>query len=527
MDLAGDQAILTQNSIKAQIRFPSSNFTLSVPKTPENFPLRLSPVPNYDTFYMFSRRSRGSPISSSEARDKTMEKEVASPSGSPADYSKGSPLSTIRLNTKSLYDELGYSSRNFWEPSDDEFEEMEGTPTQASDTNFPSASRTKSAGNIGSPISNLQHLSRTPTKQRKQAHLVAHLQAPELSPRKTIGKSATRNYKSSLTSFACPSPLRSVEHSPTKQMGSWLSKPLDPASSEAVEPNTSMWDADDEEFDRWPGPETLDRVGEDYTTRGRQMRGLRSTSNSTPAACDTNSTLQQLEDLRHELLDKRSGNPYGMDAHDTVMSRFFATDVPDLPASNPPRHMHIIAHDAYLDSADAIVRCAMPRLCDAVATVLYLTNPKCLIEFLDPNVEVFEWRRSGNRIMIRREGNQVIVGTYANFGTNYAWTYFVRSDISDKGLWTETYASVSVVVTPVSRHGVMFDQIESELSSLGIEPTDLKYALFMGRDLAYFLLSREPWRYHVFRKWIVEWEADGVVTEAVEYEREMLRQAGG
>ncbi|CAE7215084.1 hypothetical protein CFE70_009871 [Pyrenophora teres f. teres 0-1] len=526
-DLAGDQAAPTQNSIKDQIRSPSSTFRLSVPRSRETFPLRPYPVPNYDTFSMSSRRLRGSPSSSSEAWNRTAEKEVVTPTGSPGNRSKGPPLSTIKLNTKNLYDELGYSSRGFWEQSGDEFVEMEGTPRQPSDTRFSSAHRNTSSENVGSPISSLQHLSRTPTKQREQEHLVAHLQALELSPCETIRKSATSKFKSSLTSSACPSPLRSVEHSPTKQMGSWLSKTSDPAPSEAVQPNTSMWDADDEEFDRWPGQETLDRVGQDYTTRGRQMRGLRSTSNSAPAACDTNFTVQKHEDVKHELLDRHSGNPYGMDAHDSVMSRFFATNVPDLPASNPPRHMHIIAHDAYLGSADAIVRCAMPRLCDAVATVLYLTNPKCLKEFLDPNVKVFEWRRSGNRIMIRREGDQVIVGTYANFGTNYVWTYFVRSNISNKGLWTETYASVSVVVTPVSRVGVMFDQVESELSSLGIEPTDLNYALFMGRDLAYFLLSREPWRYHVFRQWVVEWEADGVVTEAVEFEREMLRQVTG
>ena len=252
-----------------------------------------------------------------------------------------------------------------------------------------------------------------------------------------------------------------------------------------------------------------------------------SDTNPIPQVCTPTLTFQQLDDLKHELLDKNSGNPQGSDVHDSVLSQFYSNDSSDLPASNPPRHMHLLAQDAYMDSRDTIVRCAMPRLCDAVATVLYLTSPKCLEEFLNPHVKVFEWRRSGNGIMIRRDANRVVVGTFGNFGTTYVWTYFVCSDISDDGLWTETYASVSRVVMPVSKDGVRFDQAESEPSSLGIEPTDPKYALYMGRELAYFLLSREPWKFQVFRKWVVEWEVDGVVTEALAHERKMLRQREG
>ena len=283
----------------------------------------------------------------------------------------------------------------------------------------------------------------------------------------------------------------------------------------------------------------LDRIGKDYTIRNRQMRALPSTSHSAdttvptftsedanpiPQVCIPNLTLQQIEDLKHELLDRNSGNPQSSDAHDLVMSHFYSNDLSDLPASNPPRHMHLLAQDAYMNSRDTIVRCAMPRLCDAVATVLYLTSLKCLEEFLNPYVKVFEWRRSGNGVMIRREASRVVVGTYANFGTMYVWTYFVCADISDSGLWTETYASVSRVVMPVSKDGVRFDQAETEPSSLGIKPTDPKYALSMGRELAYFLLSREPWRFQDFRRWVVEWEVDGVVTEALAHEKKMLLQ---
>jgi hypothetical protein len=186
--------------------------------------------------------------------------------------------------------------------------------------------------------------------------------------------------------------------------------------------------------------------------------------------------------------------------------------------------MYVLNCGAYLDSDDNIVRCALPRLSDAVATILYGTNPKCLDAFLDPDVKIFEWRRSGNRIMIRREGSQVIVGTYGNFGTKYVWTYFVRSEISASGAWTQTYGAVNLVTTPVSADKVHFDEAESEPSALGISSTDPKYALYVGRELGYFLLCRTPWRFNYNSSQKVEWQVDGVTYEAVEFERRMLRE---
>ncbi|KAJ4378150.1 hypothetical protein N0V83_000983 [Neocucurbitaria cava] len=185
----------------------------------------------------------------------------------------------------------------------------------------------------------------------------------------------------------------------------------------------------------------------------------------------------------------------------------------------PARHPHILDVKAYKGSSDKIIQSALPRICDAVVTVLYLTSPKCLADFLDPTVKIFEWRRDGNCLMIRREGNNIIVGTYHNFGTRYVWTYFVRSSVSYTGVWTEIFAATTQGNTPISGKGVRFDQFEAEPNSLGIDSTDEKFALFVGRGLAWFLLKWEVWNYRYWHKYNVEWEADGVITNAREYER--------
>lgn len=97
--------------------------------------------------------------------------------------------------------------------------------------------------------------------------------------------------------------------------------------------------------------------------------------------------------------------------------------------------MHILSWNAYCaaitraqkateeegdgDSDGSVVmQYVRPRLCDAIATVLFETSSKCLDAFLDPTVKVFEWRHeySGSSrrlcVVIRREGNEVIVSLY-------------------------------------------------------------------------------------------------------------------
>lgn len=80
--------------------------------------------------------------------------------------------------------------------------------------------------------------------------------------------------------------------------------------------------------------------------------------------------------------------------------------------------MHVINLGAYFGSADALVQAASPRLCDAVATILSHTNVSCVEAFLDPGVKEFvykrevEGRKGGNVVIVRREGNEVIVRFY-------------------------------------------------------------------------------------------------------------------
>lgn len=232
------------------------------------------------------------------------------------------------------------------------------------------------------------------------------------------------------------------------------------------------------------------------------------------AITGANLTEKEHDDLWNDLQDMECGNPDGTDVHDEVMRQFYLDLHPNLPASLPARYMHIIGHKAYSKSSDSIVKLAMPRLCDAVATVLYYTHPKCLEEFLSPDVYRFEWHHQGDCAMIRREGNVVTVGTYHNFGTTYVWTYFVRSTISYAGAWTDNYAAVSLITTPISQDGVEFEQSYAEPSAHGLSPIDPKYALCQGRDLALFLLIHRVWDYRLHFRWPITWESDGVVTNA-------------
>jgi hypothetical protein len=182
---------------------------------------------------------------------------------------------------------------------------------------------------------------------------------------------------------------------------------------------------------------SLDRVGREYTVRGGSRTrpppptltpvssssgGFASASaggdaDAIPSFCCANLTEQQHEDLVYDLRDKEMGNSEGSDLHDQVMAQFYYHGIADKGAA---RQMHVLdcaAYFASLDANDIIVRCARPRLSDAVATVLYGAPPKCLDAFLNADVKIFEWRRS--RMLIRRGGNEVIVGTFGNFGTKY------------------------------------------------------------------------------------------------------------
>jgi hypothetical protein len=292
-------------------------------------------------------------------------------------------------------------------------------------------------------------------------------------------------------------------------------------------PPKSIWDAEDNEFDRWPtaaeARKELDSIRQNATTkRGTFVRPVEpeldvaekiAEAVRTPMG-DATRSLSEEEQTILELEDMDCGNPGGRDLHDSIIMPLRSRDYNALPASAPTRHMHALDAKAYTTNTDPIVVAARPRLCDAVATILAYTSPQCLADFLNPEVEVFEWRRLINCVMIRREGNKVMVGTYYNYGTMYQWGYLVRSTIDKEGAWTETWASVCQGMTPIGKDGVLFEQFQARDADCGVEPDDEEFALYTGRQLADFLLRYEVWNYYKWWRYSIEWETDGKLTRA-------------
>ena len=126
-------------------------------------------------------------------------------------------------------------------------------------------------------------------------------------------------------------------------------------------------------------------------------------------------TEEHTRDMIAELLDPAWGNPEAKDTHDMLMQRFYRWDYEELPGDYPARHMHVLNWQAFMHTTDRVIDLARPRLCDAVATILFETSPDCLTQFIDGGVKVFEWRNSsvekngGLSLVLRREGCTVWV----------------------------------------------------------------------------------------------------------------------
>ena len=343
------------------------------------------------------------------------------------------------------------------------------------------------------------------------------------------------------------SPLHSPQRDPRHLFGSqethlpWVRKLSPNQFAMNVSPNMlprdapppkSVWAAEDDEFDRWPtavqAREELDAVRREAMTKRstfvKPNKPELSVAEQIAEAVDTpmgdgTRTEDEQEQTILELDDMDCGNPWGRDLHDDIVEPFRSRDYTVLPAHAPARHMHVIDAKAYTSSTDSVTKAAQPRLCDAVATVLAYTSPECLEAFLNPEVEVFEWRRLGKCVMIRREGKEVLIGNYYNFGAMYQWGYLIRSTIDADGAWSETWASVSQGTTPVEKDRVLFEQFEAEGTDWNVEPDSEEFALYMGRQLAGFLLRYEVWNYYRWWRYKVEWEADGKVTNAREKNR--------
>jgi hypothetical protein len=462
--------------------------------------------------------------------------QLAKPCASPG-------LSTLRRESAKLFARPANSSSNFWDE-----EEYDEVMDQLTSMSFSQTQRIR-----GNPLKSMRGSSslakgtRSPMLGLEDKENVSKvLNSQSSSKSQQARRSRLTSTGGSLLPFrpTRPFPLKSVSRAlkPLGQAGK-----IPGVVGKESTPERSVWDADDDEFEHWPGEEDLNGAVKSFTLQHGTFKGsLRSDLKARAATPyshaeaipegkegervdplpirGANLTLQEHEDFMYELADKNCGNPNGPDAHDEVMHQFYQARCKTLPVSNPAGHPHLVDSKTYLDDKDKIVEQARPRLVDAVATVLYRTSPKCVADFMDSRIEVFEWRRDGNCVMIRRDGNQVIVGMFHNFGTCYVWSYFVRSTISHTGAWKDVYAGASLVTTLVSQQGVDFENFTTAPVEYNVEPEDEKFALYMGRCLAVSLLTWTVWDFRTWRRWIVEWETDGLMTNAMEHSNNEIRK---
>lgn len=84
----------------------------------------------------------------------------------------------------------------------------------------------------------------------------------------------------------------------------------------------------------------------------------------------------EYRDLVYELTNADCMEPTGYDLHDDIIAKLFADAYPSLPAYEPARRMHIINHEQLGDTKGIpLLEYAHPRLCDAIATILFESKP--------------------------------------------------------------------------------------------------------------------------------------------------------
>jgi hypothetical protein len=448
------------------------------------------------------------------------------PQTSTVHQTTSSGLQTLRRADQQLRGELKHRSTRWDEDEDDDFD------LQSTIRAKPEFAGRSSNDEID--VFEVQHHSEPNGREFDEDGLPSNIESQALSQ---------ANQSQDIRIRPLASPLQSPTRDPRALFGSpsqethlpWVKKLSNGQFSMTVSPRLlprdspppkSIWDAEEDEFDRWPtaveARAELDTVRINATTKRSTFVRPEEPELSvaeqiaeavkTPLGETIRTDDEQKQAIR-ELEDMDCGNPWGQDLHDAIVAPL-RTESTVLPEHAPARHMHILDAKTYISSTDPVSKAARPRLCDAVATVLAYTNEQCLRDFLNPEIEIFEWRRNNNCVLIRREGRKVMVGNYYNYGTMYQWGFLVRSTIDADGAWSETWASVSQGTTPVGQKGVLYDQFEADRTDWDVEPDDEEFALYVGRDLAHFLLRWEVWNYHKWWRYQIEWEVDGDVTRA-------------
>jgi hypothetical protein len=249
------------------------------------------------------------------------------------------------------------------------------------------------------------------------------------------------------------------------------------------------------------------------------------------------------EELREKIEELGNGSmsdPKG-DANDEVMKSVFLGPTRFFPGRviDSPRDMHVVDLDKYFQSFDPLISNARPRLCDAIATVLSHTSKECLEAFLDPSIKEFIYRRKvdnnegGLILIIRREGNEVVCGTYHNFAFKKLWKLYVKSVISITGQWHEVFATVKPGEMVINRGTPEWGTIQPEMKSDkadskttqrklelsptkkivktadDVEETNPKFMLYQSRLLSSYLLWDIWYRFDRMYECRATWAADG------------------
>lgn len=303
---------------------------------------------------------------------------------------------------------------------------------------------------------------------KQQAVSIAH-QDRQMSPavpdsdknssRPPVSHGLSANHQTNLPTIRPPPTPNTTHHTPTLKLAS----PTNPSPFASA----PLWDPPDEEWAEIDGsrlartfvasfrdpaqytgkvvsqqePSALSRLASTLTSFLPFQRGISDAEEEAAAAAATARDEQQAHDEVLAMLQ----NPYytcpSGDVCDQVMRRYFLSGSRVFRSPSPrtanhlssssrsssspsslssssssPRHMHVIDLALYFCAPDGTVgRAAHPRLCDAVATLLSHTSAECMRAFLDPGVREFVYRREvqgrkgGNVLMVRREGNEIIV----------------------------------------------------------------------------------------------------------------------
>lgn len=326
----------------------------------------------------------------------------------------------------------------------------------------------------------------------------------------------------------------------------------------------NIWDPEDDEWAEADANRVVETSKDSYKsfthfslTKANTLFGLGSSVPSLlPSSPIRTVTVQDLreEEKRRDYLELLTKpcycDPNG-DLEDEIMKQVFVEGSSFFTArlGNSPRHMHIINLDEYFQVDDPLLQQAKPRLCDTVATILSHTNNRCLEDFLNPAIDEFIYRcelgqnKTGPSLVIRRQGNTVIAGTFRNFGFTLQWNLYVKALISVTGQWHEVYATLQPGSTSIVNGVPEWTIFEPEnfnpktersdskpengslrkieLTSLektkkkdnGLSGRDPKLLLYQSRILAKDLLRNIWIRFSGLSVHWASWEADGVVSQ--------------